>query len=543
MESGAYEYANHVLVGMAVYLLIMLFIGFYASRKVESNVDFLVAGRRLGMVFCTGTLFATWFGSGTCMGGAGNAYTFGIQGVMFDPFGAALCLVISGLIFARITRRGRFLTLVDVFDIRYGRTMGILATTTIAISEIGWVGAQLVGFGTILHFFAGVPLEVGIGISTVLLIVYTWLGGMWAVTLTDVVQMAIIIVGLIVMLAYAVPDVGLDNLLANDTKNMMSINRWSFLPTSAADADPEAGNAGFMYYTGYMGWFYWISSLMAIGLGSIPAQDLMQRTLSARDEKVASYSSYIAAGMYCTVGLIPVLLGMIYFQTHPELTIEQAKTQILILSAVEHLPPALMVLFVSALVSALMSSSDSAILAASSCIGYNGYRYINPSADDAQCMRVVRYTLPVVTGGALILALYFQTIYNLMVVAWTLLLVSLVVPYFGAYFWKKANHLGALAAFFGGFAVWIGAYFVHLPHTIAANTDAAPGVEGVYFEWAMWDSLYISSVWGFLASILCLVVVSLLTQEINPPRPLKDVDGELLPTTNWMGVFSRSERA
>jgi SSS family solute:Na+ symporter len=137
----------------------------------------------------------------------------------------------------------------------------------------------------------------------------------------------------------------------------------------------------------------------------------------------------------------------------------------------------------------------------------------------------MRIAVPVVTIISLILALYFQVIYNLMVVAWSLLLVSLFAPYAAAYWWKKANRTGALAAFFGGFVGWIIAYFIHLPGTIEANTGILE--EGVvYWDWAMWDSLYIASVWGFIASIVCLVVVSLLTQKSDPPMPLLDIDGK-----------------
>ncbi|PJB45625.1 MAG: sodium:solute symporter, partial [Deltaproteobacteria bacterium CG_4_9_14_3_um_filter_63_12] len=140
---STYEYSNWVLIGVVIYLAAMLYIGYLASKRIESNTDFLVAGRRLGVFFCSGTLFATWFGSGTCMGGAGNAYLFGNQGVLFDPWGAAVCLMIAGFFFARIMRRGRFMTLADIFDIRYGRGMGMLSTATISVAEIGWVGAQL----------------------------------------------------------------------------------------------------------------------------------------------------------------------------------------------------------------------------------------------------------------------------------------------------------------------------------------------------------------------------------------------------------------
>jgi Na+/proline symporter len=375
--------------------------------------------------------------------------------------------------------------------------------------------------------------------------VYTYLGGMWAVTLTDVFQMFILMVGMAIMLYVAVPLVGgWEAIFSNDpANNMMGINQWSFVPTPESAADAELGNAGFMYYTGYVGYFYWIAAWLAIGMGSIPAQDLMQRVLSAKNEQTATYSSYLAGLLYITVGMMPVIIGMIFFQLNPDLSIDDALNKILLLMAVEHLTPVLAVLFVCALVAALMSSSDSAILAAASVIGYNGYKYFKPDANEHQTLKVTKIMVPVVTLSSLVLALYFQVIYNLMVVAWALLLVSLFVPYAAAYFWKKANTYGAIAAFWGGLVVWIISYFIYLPMTTAANTDLGiKGAEsGVYFEWAMWDSLYISSVWALLGSLAFMVVVSLATQKINPPKPLVDIDGNPLPMVNWMGWFKKGE--
>ena len=543
MES-TYQYANWVLIGLGIYMVLMLFIGWYASKKISTTSDYVVAGRRLGIFFCTGTLFATWFGSGTCMGGAGNAYIFGNQGVIFDPWGAAVCLLLTGFFFARLMRRGRYITLVDLFELRYGRTMGMFSTASLSIAEMGWVGAQLVAFGTIINYFSGIPLGVGITISTAILVVYTYLGGMWAVTLTDVFQMIILMVGMTAMLAVAIPLAGgWEAVFSNDPNNMMGINQWSFVPTPESAANVEMENAGYMYYTGYVGWFYWLAAWLAIGFGSIPAQDLMQRVLSAKDEKTASYSSYLAGLLYVTVGMMPVVIGMIYFQVNPDLSIDDALNKILLLMAVEHLHPIFAVLFVSALVAALMSSSDSAILGAASILGYNGYKYFKSDADEYKTLKMTKIMVPVVTIVSLMLALYFQAIYNLMVIAWSLLLVSLFVPYASAYFWKKANNYGAIAAFWGGLATWMSAYFIYLPMTKEANTDLGlKGAEtGIYFDWAMWDSLYISSVWALIGSIVCMVVVSLATQKMDAPKPLVDIDGQLLPVVNWMGWYKKGE--
>jgi SSS family transporter len=530
MESvnSTYPYANWVLAGLGVYMVVMLAIGWYSSRLIKSTSDFLVAGRRLGIPLATGTLFATWFGSGTAMGGAGNAYLYGNQGVIFDPWGAALCLVLVGFFFARWLRRGRYLTLVDLFESRYGRTMGVCCLLTTAAMQCSWLGAQLVGFGAIIHFFGGVSLAWGIAISTALIVTYTFLGGMWSVTLTDAAQLLILTAGMTVLLFAGVEAVGgWENVFpegdAGRQLNKSGLEPWAFLPTSEDGPYPP----GFLSYTGYMGWFYWLAAWFSVGLGGIAGQDLMQRVFSARDGRTATVSCVLSGFFYLTVGMIPVLLGMIYFQLKPDLADGDAMNKLLLFMAVDYLPPWLTVIFVSALVAALMSSADSAVLAASSVLGHNAYRMLKPSASGRETLLVTRIAIPLVAGAALLLALVFEAIYNLMVLSVVLTLVALLAPLAAAYWWRKANHAGAVTSYVGGFATWVVMYFVHRPYTIAANT-APDGA--VNMDAAMWDSLYISSVWGLIASVVLLVAVSLLTQRLCPPEPLRDVEGkELLP--------------
>lgn len=538
MNASHYPYGHWVLIGLAAYMLLMLGIGWYASRQVTNSSDFLVAGRRLGNFLGTGALFATWFGAGTAMGGAGNAYIFGNQGVIFDPWGAGLCLLLVGLFFARLMRRGRFVTLVDLYNSRYGLRMGALAGISMLAAEIGWVGAMLVGFGTIIEFFTGLPLAWGIGISTVIMVLYTLLGGMWAVTLTDTLQMIILIVGMLVMLITAVPQLGgWGNLLGSGdgVANLMDLQQWAFMPTRAD---------GFMGYHGSMGWMYWAAAWMAVGLGSIAAPDLSQRVLAAKDEHTSVTNCLLACALYVTVGLAPVLLGMLYFQADPGLSIDDASNKLLLFMAAHFLNPVTITVFVAALVAALMSSAAGSVLASASIIGYNGLKLIKPDADEKTTLLATRIAIPVVTGGSLWLAVSFQTIYNLMVMSWTVLLVSLFASYAGALFWRRANQAGAIAAYVGGMAGWIGAYFYFLPATRAANTDVLASMPGVYQPWAMWDAVYIASVWGLAASVACLVLVSLATQRWNKPRLLVDIDGQPMREAGWFGPrrwFSRRQ--
>lgn len=526
MELGTYQGTGWVIGVLVIYLLGMLSIGYICSKRISDTADYIVAGRRLPLFFTVGTLFATWFCAGTVMGGTANAYLFGNQGVIFDPWGAALCLALAGLFFLRIMRRGRYITLVDIFDIRYGKRMGFVSAMVLAIGEAGWVGAQLVGFGTILQIFAGIPLGWGIIISSVVLIIYTYMGGMWSVTLTDVIQMIILVAGILILFPAVISHVGGWNAFVANAGDWAEIEPFAMAPTA---------ESGFLGYTGTPGWIYYIAAWLSLGLGSIPAQDLMQRALSAKNEAVVVHASYISAIMYVVIGLLPVWMGIAMYEINPNLTVPETE-MILPWLAMKFLHPALTGIFVAGLVAALMSSADSALLATASMIGYNCVKYFRPDASEEYMLKVTRLFVPITAVVSLLLALYAATIYKLMVIAWTIFLVGLFAPYAAAYFWKKANHTGALASLFAGFGSWVAFIFYYLPSTVEANVGVIE--EGVvYMDWAVWDAVYLASVPGFIISIVTLIVVSLLTQKRDPAKPLTDIDGNPLPVKDYLGLM------
>jgi solute:Na+ symporter, SSS family len=157
MELGTYQYTWLVIIGIVVFFMIRVAIGYYASRKVTTTVDYIVAGRRLPIYLAGASIMATWFAAETLMGASAEAYKYGFQGVVFDPFGAALCLFISGFFFIRFMRRARYLTIIDFFDRRYGRMMGFAASLVQLVTYFGWTAAQIVAGGAIAHSLLGWP--------------------------------------------------------------------------------------------------------------------------------------------------------------------------------------------------------------------------------------------------------------------------------------------------------------------------------------------------------------------------------------------------
>ncbi|MCM8832272.1 MAG: sodium:solute symporter family protein, partial [Candidatus Omnitrophica bacterium] len=319
----------YIILGVMLYMIVMLFIGYFASKKIKNTKDYITAGGRLGWFLSVGTLFATWFGAETCMGSSNTAYEKGILGVIADPFGAGLCLIISGLFFARYFRSLNIQTIIDYFQLRYGKKVaGFLSIVYIPV-YLGWIGAQLLAFGYILNSLTGLPLINSVMISTIVVIIYTYTGGMWADTLTDLVQGLILVFGLIILFPIFIKDVGGLNI----AQAKISKEFFYFYPKSKSLLD----------------WLNYIQAWIVVGLGSLPAQDLFARIMASKNPKIAKFSSIIAGFLYVTVGLIPVFLGIFGRIVFSEI----GDKNILIELSLRYLSGVFMILMIGALLSAI----------------------------------------------------------------------------------------------------------------------------------------------------------------------------------------------
>lgn len=421
-----------LLIGLLTYVGLTLAVGVYASTRVKGSSDFLVAGRRLGLVLSTGTLAATWFGGGIVVGASSEAYKKGFLGVIADPFGAALCLIVAGLFYARTMRRMGLTTIASFFEVRFGKHARVIAALCTIPTYIGWVASLLVAFGRVVQVVAGVDPTLGIWIGAAIVLAYTTAGGMWAVTLTDFIQVSVLVVGLLVLAPLIISDAG----------------GWSAIRAQVPDS------AFYLYPHGGDGaaWFSYFRDWLVIGLGNLAGQDLIQRTLSSRNENIAQSSAYLSALLYLTVGLIPVFLGIVGRIVLPGL---ENPDLVMMTLGTTYLPPLAQAIFLGALISALLSSADSALLAPASVIGWDLLKWMKPDADEAAVLRVSRTAVPVLGLISLYLAFATNSIYGLMVDSWSILLATMFVPLTAGIWWKRANTAGCLASMLAGFASWM----------------------------------------------------------------------------------------
>ena len=477
-----------ILVGVSIYLLAMLAIGIAAAKRSGTQDDFLVAGRKLPLWICAPTIMATWFGSGTMLGAAGTGYTGGFLASIAVPFGAALVLILMGFFFVRTMRRMKLLTVAEFFENRFGRMAGAVATAALLLAIIGWTGGTMVGFGYILETLTGLPMAVGILIGGAIVIGYTAVGGLWAVALTDFVQVVIMIVGLFVLLIVVLIDVGGWSTIAPQ------------LPEHTFRLIPLEHN--------FETWLLYLRLWIIFGIADLTSQSLMQRVSAAKNEQTAQNALYLAGAGYLFVGLIPVTLGIIAGVTMPGLDDPES---VIPRMAVEHLHPFAIAVFVGAILAAIMSTADSALLAAASLISVNIAPILKPNINSNQKLIVSRIAIPVCGVIAVYVALEVQAVLEIILNANSFLLVGAVCPFIAGIWWKKANRTGALSAMAAGFSAWF------------LSTWFYPALAG--------------DVIGFGVSMMTIVIVTLLTQRTDPPRPLIDENGEPIDLKGRLGIL------
>jgi len=260
-----------------LYLLVSVGIGLYVSKRVHNSRDFVVAGRSLPMPVVTATVFATWFGAETVLGTSATFVQEGMGGVVADPFGASMCLIMAGLFFAPLLYRMN-LTIGDYYRVRYNSTVEVLMSVFIMTSYIGWVAAQIVALGLVFNVVTNgaISQESGMVLGLSIVLAYTIFGGMCSVALLDFVQMAVIMSALILIAILISGNVGGVSYVV-----------------SQADA---AGKLDFFPSGGMEAWVPFIGAGLTMMLGSIPQQDVFQRMTSAKTEKIAVRGTVLGGG-------------------------------------------------------------------------------------------------------------------------------------------------------------------------------------------------------------------------------------------------------
>lgn len=406
------------------YLIVLSIVGFVTAKWMKTADEYIVAGRRLKLWLAFSTVAATWIGGGITIGVAGKAYAGKAIGLWGTTIGFGTTLILVGLFYAGPLRRLRLYTLADYFSERFNKKwLGGLSGIIMFVAYVFAVTAQIVAGAKLLETVFGWDYVYGVIVSGGIIVLYTVLGGLWAVSLTDFVQISITFVGVLVTLGMTMAIIGPDQI--------------SIKLSETGLFDPKF----------ILAFDFW-ALFLVLGLGDIPAPDLMQRVFASKDVKTAKLSAILGGISYYFVGVISAIIGVSAAILLPNLSDPQLAYPMMIKMV---LPAGVAGLVLSGLMAAVMSNADSMLLAPASVIAKNIFKdLIKPGASDRELLMVSRAVVLVLGIAAIVTALPKPDILYWLTLAFDVLFASLFFPLTLGLYWKRLNWQGAAAGIIGG---------------------------------------------------------------------------------------------
>jgi solute:Na+ symporter, SSS family len=486
---------NGVLITCVVlYLLVSVGIGLYAARRVKSSKDFMVAGRSLPMFMVTAMVFATWFGSETVLGTTAVFLEEGFWGVVADPFGAALCLILVGVFFAVPLYKMNLNTIGDFYQQRYSTGVEKIISVVIMLSYLGWVAAQMAALGLVFHVITqgAISQEWGTVLGALIVVSYTMYGVMWSVAVMDSFQMVLIIIGL-VFIAWVVTG-KIDGGSAAVFAHASEADKFNFFP--------EPNLTAFLAF---------IAMLMTMGLGSIPQQDVFQRVMASKSAQVARNAAIVGGVLYLLFAMLPLYIGYTAFLVDPDLVTRQiadeGDAQLVLPSLImNHVPLFAQILFFGALLSAILSTASATLLAPSVLASQNLIKHWMPHRNDQQNLWSLRI---VVVGFGVLVTTYAlvsdASIFHMVENAYQIPLVGAFVPLAFGLYWKKASLGGAWLAIGLGLGSWLPLFILEGEYGFLGGQTG-----WAWLGYADLAGLYLPQLVGFSASVTGMLIGSLL---------------------------------
>ena len=422
-----------VTVIVVFYLLVMLFIGWYSSKKITSNTDFMVAGRRLGPFLMAGTLAATEIGGGSSLGVVQ-------QGMQNHGISAAWYIITMGFAFVILTflapkfRAATVKTVPEYFRRRYGKSAGLVTAIIMLLPLIGLTAGQFIASSVILSTMLGISYKTAVIIVAVVVTIYSIMGGLWSVTLTDFIQVFLIIIGMIIAVPFAMR-------LAGGWGNVV------------ANVPAETFNM----FKGYSPMAVISLTIMYVATFTV-GQEAVSRYYAARDGKAAKQGSILAAIINFIYAFIPAVLGIITLalinmgKFNAEDFADVGARYALPVLAMEAMPAVICGLLFAGIISATMSSSDSDLLGAGSIFANDIYRVVlKPDATSEDVMKVTKIVMAIVGVVSMFIALFnTSSLVNLLMFCFTLRAAGAFFPYVLGHYWTGASLTGTIASLISG---------------------------------------------------------------------------------------------
>lgn len=429
---------------VVLYMMATVAVGIYASSRVKDSKDFMVAGRSLPLYMNFACVFATWFGAETVLSVSATFAHKGMGFVSGDPFGASMCLILVAFFFARTFYRMELLTIGDYYHQRYGKVVEIVTSLGIASSYLGWTSAQLSALGLVTNvLFPQISLNESILIGAVIVTIYTLFGGMWSVALTDVIQTAAIVIGLIIVA-----------MLLSDKAGGVQV---------VLDAAHREGKLTLFPHVTAAAWLAFIGEFITMALGSVPQQDVFQRVTSARNERTAFIGTLGGGLFYFAFAFVPMFIAYSATVIDPayaqHFQAEDAREvqKILPTLILEKTPIWCQILFFGAVLSAILSTASGTLLAPASVITENVLQQFTKHFSDKTMLWILRTVLILVAIVSTSISMSTRkTMYEMVESGYSVTLVVAFVPLACGVYWRRATTQGAILSILFSVPVWLG---------------------------------------------------------------------------------------
>jgi solute:Na+ symporter, SSS family len=372
---------------LLAYVLAQVALSAYVARKVSTETDYLVAGRSLGLFMVSVSLFATWFGAETVMGASGAVAAGGLSEGRADPFGYTICLLLMAIFLAFKLRSKAYMTVADFFRDRFDAKTEKLAVFVMIPTSLMWAAAQILAFAAIFSTVSGLHMDLSLIITVIILVTYSSLGGMIGDVVTDVIEAGVIIVGLIGMLVIVIMNAG----GINEAFSVITPGKLHLF------SDKES-------------WLAQLDGWAVPVVGSLVAQEALSRILAARSPEVARNGAFAGAAIYLVIGAIPLVIGLIGAGMVQNVTDNDAFLPQL---AMQILPAPLYVLLLGALISAILSTINSILLATTALMGHNVIIPLLPDISERNKMLVEKFIVVLSGIFCYFMAVSGESIYEL----------------------------------------------------------------------------------------------------------------------------------
>jgi solute:Na+ symporter, SSS family len=437
-----------LLIAFAIYIVVLYGLAWRAAQAVHTVEDFVLAGRCLPLGISAMTLVATWFGTESMLTVTNEVAASGIRQAVMDPVGIAVCLALAGSFLAGPIWRMQIATLGDFFRLKYGPTAEKVSTWIIVPSYFGWIATQMTALAMVLQIFLGCPFELGIVLVAIIGSGYCLLGGMLSVSWIDVFQLVLIAFGLIILTGAAVWE-----LTETSWSDGMSRVWWNAPRGHWHLSNPESMATD---------WSLAIGALAIGALGNLPTQDLFQRILASKSDRIAIRACWIAAIVYLGIGSLPVIVGMVAACLgNPDWT---SAPDILSKLAIEHLNFPAQVAFLLAILSAALSTFASAVMSPAALVSFN---LLTPMLEKSQVklsqnqqLTLQRGSIVVIVVIALGVCFLGRSAYELLQASYAVCFVSLTVPLLVGIYANRLSEVAAVICMLVGFAVWALHFFL-----------------------------------------------------------------------------------